>query len=136
MIIGLDTSVILRLLTGLPVPQAAAAQAALVAAESRGDRLLVCDLVLAEAYHGLTHHYGLPRTEARAAIHAMIGSGLIETELGSEAATAFDKTGAGPVDRMIVGRYRAAGGLTLTFDGRMAKLDTVSLVLERSGDGR
>ena len=71
MTVGLDTSVVLRLLVGEPATEARAARERVQAAHERGDSILVTDLVLAETYFALHHHYGVPKTEARARLLAM-----------------------------------------------------------------
>ena len=49
---------VVRLLVGLPEVQAAAARRRLERAVERGEPVFVSDLVLAESYHALQHHYG------------------------------------------------------------------------------
>ena len=77
MTIGLDTSVVLRLLTGTPTAEAATARARLERAVFDREKVIVTDLVLAEAYFALHHHYGVPKDEARATLRAMIASGIV-----------------------------------------------------------
>jgi len=48
--LGLDTSVVVRLLVGLPEALAQAAQRRLERAVETGERVFVSDLVIAEAY--------------------------------------------------------------------------------------
>ena len=55
---GLDTSVVLRLLLGQPADQAARAVAFLDELSRGGHHAVVSDLVVAEAYFALQHHYG------------------------------------------------------------------------------
>lgn len=64
MAIGLDTSVVLRLLVGVPAAQARAAQRRLERAIERGESVIVCDLVIAEAYYALQFHYDVPKADA------------------------------------------------------------------------
>lgn len=61
---GLDTSVILRLLTGEPERQARCALAEVQALLGQGTVLLISDLVVAEVYFALQHHYAVPKAEA------------------------------------------------------------------------
>src|SRR5437764_854327 len=67
--IGLDTSVVVRLLIGLPEAQARTARRRLELAVERRERVVVSDLVLAETYHALQHHYRMPKREARSILH-------------------------------------------------------------------
>ena len=62
--LGLDTSVVVRLLAVLPEGQALRARARLEQALDAGETVLVTDLVIAEAYHALHHHYRMPKAEA------------------------------------------------------------------------
>ena len=59
--IGLDTSVVVRLLVGEPQNIARATRRRLERAVEAGERVLVSDLVIAEAYFALQHHYGIPK---------------------------------------------------------------------------
>jgi predicted nucleic acid-binding protein len=120
--IGLDTSVVVRLLTGEPVAAARAAARRLAAAADAGERVVVCDLAVIEAYHALHHHYGVPQPEARALLHRLLVSGVVDPE-PAEMVPALSATGAGLADRVIHARYRALGAVTLTFDRRQGGLE-------------
>jgi predicted nucleic acid-binding protein len=63
--LGLDTSVVVRLLMGVPEAPARAARRRLEHAAEAGETVLVSDLVISEAYHALQYHYGVPKAEAR-----------------------------------------------------------------------
>ena len=65
MSIGLDTSVVLRLLTGVPLGQAEAARRMLAASR---DTIFVSDLVVSESYFALRHHYEVPHANAARAL--------------------------------------------------------------------
>lgn len=114
--IGLDTSVLLRLMTGQPADLALKARQRLEQAHREGDTVVVSDTVLAEAYYALVHHYHLEKDEARLALHRMASSGTVHLE-PPEVAGALEKSqGAGLVDRLILHRYRSLGASTLTYD--------------------
>ena len=100
MAIGLDTSVVLRLLIGEPRVQMEVARRRIESALIAGEQVVVTDLVITEAFHALRHHYGVPETMA----------------LGARGQ-------AGLVDRLIVARHRALGATTATFDRRQARLE-------------
>ena len=80
MAIGLDTSVVLRLLVGVPEAQARAAQRRLEHAIEQGESVIVCDLVIAEAYYALQFHYDVPKAEARRMLMRFVRSGVVTVE--------------------------------------------------------
>ncbi len=125
MSIALDTSVVLRLLVGTPEPQAQMAHAAIAGAS---EAVGVSDLVIAETYHALRHHYGVTVSDALQALHSLLRDRRIRA-LGC----AFEVLGdmrdenrlasrAGLVDRLIAAEYRESARETLTFDRDMARL--------------
>jgi predicted nucleic acid-binding protein len=107
--LGLDTSVVVRLLVGRAL--------------DAGDTVVAIDLVLAEAYHALQHHYGMPPMEARLLLLRFARSGVVQVEPATAAVALVATDGAGLVDRLIHQRYRAAGAVTLTFDRRQGRLE-------------
>ena len=62
MAIGLDTTVVLRLLIGEPRSQTEVARGRIERALIVGEKVVVTDLVVAEAFHALRHHYSVPET--------------------------------------------------------------------------
>jgi predicted nucleic acid-binding protein len=122
-VIGLDTSVVLRLLTGEPAGQAAAARRRLESAVELDERVVVTDLVLVEVYVALHHHYGFPNAVARAALRAMAESGVVEVQPPAAVHCLSEQPGAGVADRFIHARHRSLGLLTLTLDRKQAALE-------------
>lgn len=122
MTIGLDTSVVVRLLTGEPPAAARAAARRLEAAADANERVAVCDMVVIEAYHALHYHYGVPQPEALALLRRFLVSGVVHPE-PVDMMPALTTTGAGLSDRVIHARYRGLGAITLTFDRRQADLE-------------
>jgi predicted nucleic acid-binding protein len=114
--------VVVRLLSGEPPNVARAAARRLEAAAEAGERAVVCDLVVVEAYHALHHHYGVPQPEARALLHRFLVSGVVHPE-PVEMVPALTATGAGLADRVIHARYRGLGAVTVTFDRRQSDLE-------------
>jgi predicted nucleic acid-binding protein len=121
--LGLDTSVVVRLLVGLPEGQAARAKRRLEEAMDEGETILVTDLAIGEAYHALHHHYEVPKPEARELLRRFVSSGVVlllpETSLQALAPSG----GAGLMDRLIHARHRAEGAVTLTFERRQSRLE-------------
>ena len=66
-----------------------AAARRLRAAHASGERVVVSDLVAAEVFHALRHHYGMPEPEARDLMLRFLQSGTVELEpaAGALAAT-------------------------------------------------
>jgi predicted nucleic acid-binding protein len=127
-VVGLDTSVVVRLLTGQPATLARIAGERLKHLHAKGETIVVTDLVVAEAYYALTHHYGVPKTEARALLHRFGDSGVVTLEPVGALPALLQSSGAGLVDRLIHARHRALGGTTLTFERRQAKLEGAELL--------
>lgn len=129
MTVGLDTSVVVRLLIGAPVDEALASQRA-IENQPRGS-VAVSDLVIGEAYFALRHHYEVPHRKAIAALAALISDSRMRCT-GTAArvlANMPDKeSGAGLMDRLIHGGYEAEGMVLLTFDRAAARLPGAVLV--------
>jgi predicted nucleic acid-binding protein len=123
--VGLDTSAVLRLLIGEPRGQMEVARRRIERALIVGEKVIVADLVLAEAFHALRHHYGVPETVALGQLREFLGSGVIHVDPARavEALGPGARGQAGVVDRLIVARHRALGATTATFDRRQARLE-------------
>ena len=126
--VGLDTSVVLRLLTGQPVGQATAAVAFLDTLQRRGDRPALSDLVVAEVYFALQHHYRVSKGDALTALRRLFDAG--EIEAAGHAADVLAIRGLasakpGFVDRLIHRAYVAGGGRMATFETASRKLNAV-----------
>lgn len=59
--VGLDSSVVLRLLIGEPVELAEVAQAFLDELFELGKKAVISDLVVSEVYFALQYHYQVPQ---------------------------------------------------------------------------
>ncbi len=123
MAIGLDTSVVVRLLVGLPERQARAARSRLERAVEEQETVFVSDLVLAEAYFALHHHHEVPKNEARRLLGRLAGSGVVRVDPPLPVSVFEDMRGAGFVDRLIHARYRKLDADTLTFERRQGSLE-------------
>ena len=123
MAIGLDTSVVVRMLIGVPQLQANRARARVELALEQGEQILVCDLVIAEAYFALHYHYGVPKDEARNLLLRFAESGVVTVEPREALVALKAHRGAGLVDRLVHARYRQTGAVTLTFERKQAALE-------------
>jgi predicted nucleic acid-binding protein len=129
--IGLDTSVVLRLLIGEPAGQAERAWRALTEARAAGDTAVVSDLVVSETYFALQHHYRVPKAEALEQLRALLDSGSI-----SSAGHALDilntpslaTANPGFVDRLIHAEYVHSGDRVLTFERAASKLSRTQVL--------
>jgi predicted nucleic acid-binding protein len=123
--IGLDTSVVLRLLIGEPRALAEVARRRIERALVGGEKVIVTDLVVAETFHALKHHYDVPHAMALGQLQAFFKAGIVQVDpVGAAGALGQGAKGhAGVVDRLIVARHRALGATTATFDRRQARLE-------------
>ena len=108
---GLDTSVIVRLLSGEP-PELAESALRWLQEQAAADReCFVSDLVVAEAYFALHHHYDVPKEEAVASLISFLKSPGIVAR-GEALKTLEQTAGAtskpGFVDRLIQAQYNPA----------------------------
>jgi predicted nucleic-acid-binding protein len=134
--VGLDTTVVLRLLTGEPEGQARAALAEVQARVRRGARLLVSDLVVSEAYFALQHHYGVPKDAALALLDRFLRESGVQG-LGA-AGRVLETPGLatarpGFVDRLIHAEYVHSAGEILTFEQAAGRLPAVRVLAEPRG---
>ena len=123
--IGADTSFILRLLIGEPKAQAISAEKELNRRSAKGETLAVSDLVVAETYFVLQHHYEVPKQEALDTLKEFLEApevvplGVAPTVL-AEAKLA--RANPGFVDRLIHADYLACTAGMLSFEKAARKL--------------
>lgn len=129
--VGLDTSVVLRLLLGQPPEQTAAATLYLDELYRRGDQAVVSDLVVSETYFALQHHYQITKSAALKALAALLATGEISpTGQAGKVLTQSGLATAKPgfVDRLIHATYRENGGTMVTFEKSGQKLTGVMVL--------
>jgi predicted nucleic-acid-binding protein len=125
-ILGLDTSVVMRLLTEQPEEQARAALRYLWQRFDAGDRVLVSDAVVAEAYFALQHYYGDSKGQALEQLRRLLATPGIEC--AGEAGEVLRLEGLesakpGFLDRVIHQQYLRAGAEEVaTFERSATKL--------------
>jgi len=131
-IVGLDTSVLVRVLTGEPQDLALTALGYLLEREKAGDRVLVSDWVVAEAYYALQHHYGASKKATLDALGSFLASPGIEStgEVGEVLATPdLESSKPGFIDRVIHRNYLRSGAEEVaTFERAAAKLPHVRVL--------
>lgn len=121
---GIDTSILVRLVTGDPAAGFEACVRRLTQlVETDGAELLASNQVIGEAYVALQHHYGVSKAEARLGLLEVFRSGLVSPLNGRSVIVALEaQSGCGLLDRLIADDYRRASAVTLTLDRRMASL--------------
>ena len=125
MTFGLDTSVVLRLLTGQPQDLAAKALERYQDGIAAGDDFSVSDLVAAESYYAIQHHYGKSKEEALDALRSFSSGDGISFSQNFEAAINMPnihKASPGFVDRMLVSGYGETGQITLSCEKLFRRL--------------
>ena len=128
---GIDTSILVRLLTGRPERLHAHCVTALRdLIERQGAQILISNTVIGEAYVAVQHHYGVSKADVRTGMLTMLRSGLVSPLNGQSALTAIEsRSGAGLIDRLIADDYRRARMVTLTLDRGMSALPETRLLV-------
>lgn len=132
MSLGLDTSVVVRLLVGEPEPQYRAARERLQRAHAEAETVVVTDLAVVESYFALRHHYDVPDQEVRAKLRQFLESGVVESRPRGMAELLELGTRPGLADRLIHHRHAEMSALTLTFDQAQATIPGTELVAASS----
>jgi predicted nucleic-acid-binding protein len=131
-IVGLDTSILVRVLTGEPRDLALVALGYLLEREKAGDRVLVSDWVIAEAYYALQYHYGASKRDILEAIGEFLASPGVEGtgEVATVLATPdLESAKPGFIDRVIHRNYLRSGAEEMvTFEKAAAKLPHVRVL--------
>lgn len=122
--LGIDTSILVRLLTGDPkVGFDHSIRKLTLLVEQEDAEIFASNQVIGEAYIALQHHYGVSRRDARTALVQVLSSGLVAPFNGNNIINILEtKTGCGLLDRLIADDYHRTGLVTLTLDRKMAVL--------------
>ena len=131
MIRGLDTSVILRLVTNRPQPMAAEVADKVRAFLAGGDTFTVSDLVVSEAYFALQHHYDLTKEQAIESLCLLSReNGFHFSDIARNALETPNayKMSPGLVDHMIHGEYRQLRIRTLSCEKDFRKLPDADVI--------
>ena len=122
---GIDTSILVRLLTGDPAKDFQKTVKALekILADEPSAEIMASNQVIGEAYIAVQHHYGVSKAAARSALLTVFASGLVAPLNGGAVLKALlSSGGCGLLDRLIVDDYHAHALVTLTHDQKMAAL--------------
>ncbi len=129
---GLDTSVVVRLLTGEPEDLAEVALRYLMDRRRARDRVLISDWVIAETYYALQHHYQVSKKETLDALRSFLATPGVEGT--GEVAEVIETPGLGSakpgfIDRVIHANYLRSGAEEMvTFEKAAAKLQAVHVL--------
>ena len=122
---GIDTSILVRLVTGLPVADfEQTVQTLSNMVEKEGTQLHASAMVIGEAYIALQHHYGVSKSDARFGLTQALSSGLVKPVHGAATLQVIAQaaSGCGLMDRLIAQDYEASTLDVLTLDKKMARL--------------
>jgi len=125
---GLDTSVLMRLLTGQPVPLAVLARGYLAEVEESGSVVFVSNLVVSEAYFACQHHYRMPKAEVLAGLSILLSTPTFVVQPGLLDLLAMDGLATaqpGFLDRLIHAEYAASSLNLVTFEKAASRLPHV-----------
>jgi predicted nucleic acid-binding protein len=123
---GIDTSVLVRLITAQPPDAFAYCREELRKLEESGAEVFASNQVIGEAYVAVQHHYGVAGEDAKAALTGALQSGLVAPLGGLQVIATLQETrGPGLFDRLIADDYSRVGMETLTLDRKMAALPDV-----------
>ena len=124
---GIDTSVLVRLVTATPDPDFQHCVNELrILIEEHDAEVFASNQVIGEAYIALQHHYAISAPDARSALADVPTSGLVAPLNGQSIILALQSSGGpGLFDRLIADGYSLAGLETLTLDRQMATLPSV-----------
>ena len=128
---GLDTSVVLRLITDSPPALAAIVKSRITDILKAGDDFFISDLVVDEAYFALQHFYGFSKESSVAALRAIAAEPGFA--LSPEATTALSTPGVwkanpGFIDRVLASEYAAKGFVTLSCEKSFRRLDLAEVI--------
>lgn len=127
--IGIDTSILVRLVTGDPPDAYAYCVERLHALAAGGDEVYASNQVIGEAFMAVRYHYGVTSADARTELSNTLKSGLVTPLNGPAVLEALASTGGpGLFDRLISNDYRRSGLETLTLDRQMASLSGAQLL--------
>ena len=128
---GLDTSVVVRIISGLPEGAAEKVGERIAAEIADGDDFTVSALVLSEACFALQHHYAFTKEEALQSLLAFSrtdGIRIAESIRAILESPNLARAKPGFVDRMIVGEYATVGSDTYSCEKSFRRLDGVVVI--------
>lgn len=130
--IGVDSNVLLRLLTRDGAGQAGKAERVIAAAEAEGESVLVNDVVLAETMWTLARSFDASKPELLLTVRSLLATESFAFEsrpVVAHALELYEGSSADFADCVIVAKNAALGCVaTLTFDRAMRGLPATKLL--------
>lgn len=126
---GINTSVLVRLVTGTPPDAYSRCVERLHALVGSGAEIFASNQVIGEAFVAVQHHYGVSAVDARAELSKALRSGLVAPLNGRTVIEALEAAGGpGLFDRLIADDYARVDLHVLTLDRKMASLPDAQLL--------
>lgn len=122
---ALDTSVVMRLLTGQPSALAQVARMYLAETEQAGAKVYVSNLVIMEAYFACQHHYKMPKAAVLQGLHTLLSLPTFVVHpqvLSLLSSDGLATAKPGFLDRLIHAESRGAHLPLVTFEKASARL--------------
>ena len=121
---GIDTSILVRLLTGEPASDFEYCVVRLSElVQQSSNEIFASNQVIGEAYVAVQHHYGVTKGDARSGLMDVLQSGLVSPLNGRPVIDALAAPEhPGLFERLIADDYQRAGLETLTLDPRVSRL--------------
>ena len=127
--IGIDTSVLVRLVTGQPPETHAYCLERLNELISEGIVVTASNQVIGETFATIQFRYGMARSDAQAGLLRALTGGLVSPQNGRDVLDVLVTPGRpGLFDRLIAQGYAQSGIDTLTLDRAMARLPNARLL--------
>jgi len=128
---ALDTSVVMRLLTGQPLDLATVARRYMAETEQTGSKVFVSNLVIMEAYFACQHHYGMAKDAVLTGLQQLLSmpTFVLHPQLLTLLATEGLATAKpGFLDRLIHAEATTARLPLVTFEKAAARLPHTQLL--------
>jgi len=128
---ALDTSVVMRLLTGQPMDLAIIARRYMVETEQAGAKVFVSNLVVLEAYFACQHHYGMPKDAVLTGLQSLLSMPTFAVHpqlLPLLANEGLSTARPGFLDRLIHAEATSARLPLVTFEKAAARLPQTQLL--------
>ena len=129
--VGLDTTILVRIISGLPREQAEAVAARLSGILDDGGRCEVCDIAVVESYYALQQFYGMTKAEVIGHLRTLsLTPGFVfSPEVSSVLETPnLDRASPGFIDRVLAAKYRSRQLATLSCERSFRKLPMAEVV--------